>query len=333
LGNLIDQRAWSNYASAIGRLGEGMALSLLVASGILLVLCWQLVRPFVIPLAWALALAVVAHPLHGWLARQIKKPGLAAGIALFAIAVVLAALVLFVGQTLVSSIAFATQSSQSFFQNGEWREQLTRIPWLGSLLASLEQQANLSGQLQSMAGEVGKRVSEFAAGSAWILVQVLLTFFVLFYLFRDRREALGTLRSLVPLSEKETDRVFTRVADTIHATIFGTLTVAAVQGVLGGLIFWWLGLPAPILWGAVMGLLAIVPVLGAFVVWLPVAIFLAASGQWGKATPSSRSGVAARRGVVQRKRLPKTSFVATVCPSATTQRSRRLPSSNGGFNY
>lgn len=73
------------------------------------------------------------------------------------------------------------------------------------------------------------------------------------------------------------------MADTIHATVFGTVTVAAVQGLLGGLIFWWLGLPAPILWGAVMALLAIVPVLGAFVVWLPVAIFLAASGHWGQA--------------------------------------------------
>jgi predicted PurR-regulated permease PerM len=260
-----------------------LVIVLFVATAILLMLCWQLVRPFVTPLAWALALAVVAHPVYGWLARRIKKPGLAAGIAVFAIAVVLAALVLFVGQSLVSSIASASQSSQSFFQNGQWREQLERIPWLGSLLTSLEQQVNLSGQLQGMAGEVGKRVSEFAAGSAWVFVEVLLTFFVLFYLLRDRREALGTLRSLVPLSEKETNKVFTRVADTIYATIFGTLTVAAVQGALGGLIFWWLGLPAPILWGAVMGLLAIVPVLGAFVVWLPVSIFLAASGQWGKA--------------------------------------------------
>ena len=260
-----------------------LVIVLFVATGILLVLCWQLVRPFINPLAWALALAVVAHPLHGWLAHRIKKPGLAAGIAVFAIAVVLAALVIFVGQSLVISIASGSQTFQSFFQTGQWREQLARIPWLGSLLASLEQQVNLGGQLQSMAGEVGKRVSEFAAGSAWIFVQVVLTFFVLFYLFRDRRKALGTLRSLVPLSEKETDKVFARVADTIHATIFGTLAVAAVQGALGGLIFWWLGLPAPILWGAVMGLLAIVPVLGAFVVWLPAAVFLAASGQWGKA--------------------------------------------------
>jgi len=201
----------------------------------------------------------------------------------FAIALVLTGLVIFVGQTLVSSIGSGTQTFQSFFQGGQWREQLARIPWLGSLLAALEQQVNLGGQLQSMAGEVGKRASEFAAGSVWVLVQVVLTFFVLFYLFRDRRKALGTVRSLVPLSEKETNKVFTRVADTIHATVFGTLAVAAVQGALGGLMFWWLGLPAPILWGAVMGLLAIVPVLGAFVVWLPAAIFLASSGQWGKA--------------------------------------------------
>ena len=260
-----------------------LVIVLFVATSILLVLCWQLVRPFVTPLAWALALAVVAHPLHGWLAREIKKPGLAAGIAVFTIAMVLAALVIFVGFSLVNSIVSGSQTFQSFFQTGQWREQLARIPWLGSLLGSLEQQVNLSGQLQNMAGEVGKRASEFAAGSAWVFVQILLTFFVLFYLFRDRREALGTLRSLVPLSEKETDKVFTRVADTIHATIFGTLTVAAVQGVLGGLMFWWLGLPAPILWGAVMALLAIVPVLGAFAVWLPAVIFLAASGQWGKA--------------------------------------------------
>ena len=79
------------------------------------------------------------------------------------------------------------------------------------------------------------------------------------------------------------DRMFTRVADTVHATIYGTLIVAAVQGTLGGLMFWWLGLPAPVLWGLVMGVLAVVPVLGAFIVWIPAALFLALDGSWGKA--------------------------------------------------
>ena len=54
---------------------------------------------------------------------------------------------------------------------------------------------------------------------------------------------------------------FSRVVDTVQATIYGTVAVAAVQGTLGGLMFWVLGLSTPILWGLVMGLLAIVPVL------------------------------------------------------------------------
>jgi predicted PurR-regulated permease PerM len=73
------------------------------------------------------------------------------------------------------------------------------------------------------------------------------------------------------------------IGHTVYATVYGTLAVAAVQGTLGGLMFWWLGLPAPLLWGLVMGVLAVLPVLGAFIVWIPAALFLALDGSWGKA--------------------------------------------------
>jgi predicted PurR-regulated permease PerM len=262
---------------------HALIVVLVGATAILLVLCWQLVHPFLTPIAWALALAVVAHPLHSWLARRIKHPGIAAGVAVFLIALVLVALATFVGHSVVKEAVAGAQTIQAGLDSGQWRAQLEANPRLGGALTALEQQANLGGQIHGMAGEIGKHLSQVVTGSVWVIVQLLLTLFVLFYLFRDHRTALGTLRSLVPLSERETDEVFTRVADTIHATIFGTLVVAAVQGTLGGLMFWWLGLPAPILWGAVMALLAIVPVLGAFVVWVPAAIFLAATGQWGKA--------------------------------------------------
>lgn len=262
---------------------HALIVVLVAATALLLVLCWQLVQPFMSPLAWALALAVVGHPLHGWIARRIDKPGLAAGLAVAAIAVIIVAPAIFVGNSIVREAATGVKVIQAGLEDGNWREQLARSPRFGSAFSAIEKQANLGSQLQGMAAEAGKRLTQVVTGSAWAVVELLLTLFVLFYLFRDRREALGTLRSLVPLSERETDEVFTRVADTIHATIFGTLVVAAVQGTLGGLMFWWLGLPAPILWGAVMALFAIVPVLGAFVIWLPAAVFLAASGQWGKA--------------------------------------------------
>jgi predicted PurR-regulated permease PerM len=77
----------------------------------------------------------------------------------------------------------------------------------------------------------------------------------------------------------------------MHATIYGTMTVASIQGFLGGLMFWFLGLSAPLLRGVVMGLLAIIPVLGAFIIWIPAALFLAAEGQWGQAIMLSLWGL------------------------------------------
>ncbi|TIX70457.1 MAG: AI-2E family transporter, partial [Mesorhizobium sp.] len=86
-----------------------------------------------------------------------------------------------------------------------------------------------------------------------------------------------------PLRAPETAYMLSRLAETVHAILIGTVFVAAVQGTLGGLMFWWLGLPTPVFWGLVMGLLAIVPVLGAFVIWVPAAIYLALEGSWASA--------------------------------------------------
>ena len=84
----------------------------------------------------------------------------------------------------------------------------------------------------------------------------------------------------LPLTRVETQEVFEVAGDTIHATVWGTLAVGLIQGTLGGLVFWWLDLPAPLLWGAVMALLSVLPVLGAAIVWMPAAAYFALQGQW-----------------------------------------------------
>jgi predicted PurR-regulated permease PerM len=130
---------------------------------------------------------------------------------------------------------------------------------------------------------LGPWVPSVVVGSAWTVAGLLMTLFILFFFFRDSGPALEMLRSLIPLSRKEADEVFGRITDTIHASIYGQVAVAIVQGTLGGCMFWILGLPAPVFWGFVMALLALVPMLGTFLVWGPAAIFLALGGQWGKA--------------------------------------------------
>ncbi len=79
----------------------------------------------------------------------------------------------------------------------------------------------------------------------WFSSSALLTFYLLFYFLRDRHLALASVRNLSPLSQAEMDRLFSQIVDTVHATIYGTVVVAGVQGTLGGLIFWWLGSTDP----------------------------------------------------------------------------------------
>jgi predicted PurR-regulated permease PerM len=74
-----------------------------------------------------------------------------------------------------------------------------------------------------------------------------------------------------------------RIHDTIHAALFGVVAVAVLQGTLGALLLYWLELPGVVVWGTIMGLLALVPYLGTFIVWIPVAFFLAMQGDWYRA--------------------------------------------------
>src|SRR5205085_9831743 len=104
--------------------------------------------------------------------------------------------------------------------------------------------------------------------------------FVLYYLFRDRAQFLRALRGLLPLTRADSDRLFARAADSVHANLYATIVTSAIDAVGGGLMFWALGLPSPVLWGVVMFVLSILPVVGTALVWVPAAAYLAVTGNW-----------------------------------------------------
>jgi predicted PurR-regulated permease PerM len=260
-----------------------LAFVLFCATVCAFVICYFIARPFFGTLAWALALALITQPLYEWLTRRLHRKNWAAAVTVVIVAVALVAPAIFVTQRIVRNALAGIEALKAEAESGQWRAAIEHNPRLAPALHWLEAQFNLRNAAEQLLTAITAGSSTLLKNSVWVLTELFITFFFLFYFFRDRALVLGALRSLVPLSNAETDEIFQRVADTIHATVYGTLTVAVVQGVLGGLMFWWLGLPAPLLWGMAMALLAIVPVLGAFVVWVPAAVFLALEGQWGKA--------------------------------------------------
>jgi predicted PurR-regulated permease PerM len=95
---------------------------------------------------------------------------------------------------------------------------------------------------------------------------------------RDGSALTKRIVDAIPLPPEQEPALFRKFTTAIRATIKGNILVAMAQGALGGLIFWLLGLPAPVLWGVVMGLLALLPAVGAALIWVPAAIYLLATG-------------------------------------------------------
>jgi predicted PurR-regulated permease PerM len=271
-----DGKGWLSRERAV-------ALVLVAATAIAFYICYLIALPFIPSIVWATALAVIAYPLHDWILRRIKRPSIAAAIVILVIGIVIIAPGIFLGKTLVSQIGKGAETLKTQAGPEQWKNTVESNPKLASVINWIEPYLDVRTIAEGAANTAASQVSTFAGGLIWIAVQLVITFFTLFYFLRDKRLIIKTVKSFVPLSQSETDKMFSRLGNTIYATVYGTLAVSLVQGILGGLMFWLLGIPAPVLWGAVMFLLSLIPVLGAPVVWIPASIFLALTGDWGKA--------------------------------------------------
>ena len=258
-----------------------MLLITAIAFGIYL--CYRMALPFLPALTWAMALAILFAPLNRWLESKLRRANLAAGVTVLLVALLVVVPTTFMGQRLLQESARGATLVKTQVDSGEWRRALEAQPRLAPAAQWVERQVDLQGTVQTLTSWLTNKAAVLVQDSVVRLIGACLTFYLFFYFLRDRKTALSSLRFLSPLSSTEMDHLFGRVEDTVFATVYGTLAVAAVQGLLGGLMFWWLGLSAPLLWGVVMGLLAVVPVLGAFIVWVPAALFLLLAGSWGKA--------------------------------------------------
>ena len=266
--------------STLKRRPKVRSVGLALLAGLGIALCVYVAFPLLVPILWAAVLAVIARPLHRWLERRVDRPSLAAGLATAAVALVVA-----LPFTLVA-VELVLQASEAITQlKGEeaarlWREFLARHPGLATLIDRIAGRVDMKGVLDEWTGGAGKLVRSIVAGSIAGVTGWLIMIFVLFFLLRDRSRVFAEIDRFLPLSPSEKKEVFRVADDAVYATVWGTLGVALLQGTLGGLVFWWLGLPAPLLWGAVMGVLSVLPVLGAAIIWAPVAGFLALQGNW-----------------------------------------------------
>jgi predicted PurR-regulated permease PerM len=262
---------------------RGRAIAFLAIAGAVVWLSWLVTEPMVGPITWALALAVLALPLHQWLAGKLKRHNVAAGLTTALVAIMLVVPTTLAVRQIGQEAVGAASKVQASIKDGTWNDRIERNPTFKKAFAWLSGVFDPQEQFKQLSEYVPNAVQKVLVGSVTFAAGVAIALVLLYFFLCDRERMLGGLRALLPLSEPESTHLFRRVADTIHAVLYGTLAVALIQGVLGGLMFWWLGLPAPILWGSAMAVLAIVPIIGTAIIWGPAAIYLLMQGSPEKA--------------------------------------------------
>jgi len=137
-------------------------------------------------------------------------------------------------------------------------------------------------QLNKIGGAIAGRTLGLVGGVLGAVIQMFFAVFTMYYLFRDGDRIYDAMLEMIPLEAAQTQTIFDRANDVIYASLYGVITIAGVQGTLGGVVFAVLGLPDALVWGVVMFFLSMIPLVGSSVVWLPTAVYLAFTGHWGK---------------------------------------------------
>lgn len=252
------------------------------ASYLLVLLLW----PFAPALLTSATLAALVYPgyerLEGWIGHRDLAALVGTAVLFFAILLPLVGLSLVLVDELRAGIEQLTlQMSGMMAPESALRRWLESVGgYLG--LEPAEVSAQLGQQMEQVPSLLADRTLSFLSGLGGWLLQGGIALFTIFYLLRDGRGIVKAIRWLIPLDPTYTDRLLERSLEVTYATMYGNVVVALVQGLLVGLAFWVAGISAPVLWGTVVAVFALLPIVGAPVVWAPAGLILLYRGQIGE---------------------------------------------------
>jgi predicted PurR-regulated permease PerM len=265
-------------------------LALLVLLAGALYLAFRIVKPFLHPILLAVILAPLLHPVYGWIRSRLRgNSGLAALLTCVLLVLVMLGPLAVVVTALIAQGVESVQAVQGWVESGRLNE-LLATPWVERLRPLMQKYLPLIDpdrvDLAALLVGASKNVGSFLlakggvllSGTGWLLSQMLLMLFVLFYLLCEGEQLLAHLRQLSPLRASQDQLLIERFRAVSRSAVLGTFATAIAQGIAGGIGLAIVGIPG-LFWGAMMALASLIPVAGTTLIWGPAAIYLLLAGR------------------------------------------------------
>ena len=244
--------------------------------------------PFFAAILWAVIVAILFEPIYRRLLARM--PTHRNGAALLTLLLILGMVILpaaILGIALVNEAAAVYQRIQSGeidpaqiwagFQSGmpAWVD-----PWLDRLgignIASAKE--TLGGSAADGVRAVLGQALSVGQSLFGLLIKLMVMLYLAYFLIRDGERLQDRIRAAVPLRSQDLQLLIDRFIVVVRATIKGTIVVAILQGLIGGVVLWALGIEAALLWGVLMGAASLLPAVGTGLVWVPMALYLLVTG-------------------------------------------------------
>lgn len=247
-----------------------------------------LLLPFYGAVFWAVILAIVFNPLQRRLEQRFgvrsNRAALLSVLVCIVIAIIPMSIVL--GALVSEGAALVARIQQNQYDPGKVIQDLHAAmpPWLDTTFDRLGMgdfdalRDRLVSLVQQVSQFLATRAFTFGSNTLRFVASIGVMLYVLFFLFRDGRAIGRNILACMPMSDAKNRALIQKFAAVVRATVKGNIVIAVIQGTIGGIAFWLLGIQGALLWGALMILLSLLPAVGAALVWLPTAVYLIAIG-------------------------------------------------------
>ncbi|MDH5668910.1 MAG: AI-2E family transporter [Nitrospira sp.] len=248
-------------------------------------------QPYLSALVWS---AVLSYGLYPQYCKIVELTGQRRSLSAFIMSLgvtvgfllPLAYLSFLIGKELASTYLMVV----SLLENRpSFLDQWLAHPWVSGLVEQMQEFQRMTGtdprtvlvdNLAELGGRLVQQLTHVAGNILFGLIELGIVLLSTFYFFRDGANLIEWVKDLLPLERNHQQMLFLRFHEVVRGAVFGNTLIAAFEGILGGLAFWFVGLPSPLLWGAVMGVLAYLPFVGAGIIWMPAALILFLKGDY-----------------------------------------------------
>lgn len=246
------------------------------------------IKGFIVPIIVAAVFCTLFHPLYRRMVKLMRgSAGWSAALTcLILLLVLLIPLYLLVNIVINQAVDFYESvgpSLEELFTSGSLApESITSHPLYRQFkLDQVDWQATIKEGVTLISSYAGKVINATSRGTFAFLSSLIITLFTMFYFFRDGDQIVRKLLSYLPLTDDYKEQITDRFSSISRATIKGTFILGIIQGTLGGLTLWIFGFKAVVMWGMVMVILSLLPMVGAYLVLVPAALYEIAMGHSG----------------------------------------------------